>query len=442
MNKFLLPLLLVASTAHAATLERVNCGIGPTASTKAELENAQRTVDDARTDPAHPLVLADALADLAWVVSRTPPWVLGKPENSGELIGQARDIWAQAKPDPALAAQLQERGRRYATAGRCALAKPVLQVSLDMAEKTQGKDGQQTLEAVNDLLRVALAQNDSATVKALAPRVVESPEAQQKLRINLGNLYEDLGDFYYHGEEYAKAEPLTRRSLELARQDKALSQKLTYKLASVYYGELRYAEAEALIAPFKSDWQPAEPQAGRQRTRDRMAEMVRAGNLAGALALGEQALEQHLAEAASSAAAFAEAEATFKSSPKSGPVHDKALADGRKAHARAASDNLAAGAMLNYLGEIHHAMNELSKAETLYLQAQARLGTAEGFVAPEATRNTSDLAILYRMRGEPERALPLQEQVLKKLLPLLGSEHPDVLESQRELALIRQALQR
>jgi hypothetical protein len=40
------------------------------------------------------------------------------------------------------------------------------------------------------------------------------------------------------------------------------------------------------------------------------------------------------------------------------------------------------------------------------------------------------------MRGDVARALPLQQQVLDELLPLVGEDHPDVQEARAELALL------
>jgi tetratricopeptide (TPR) repeat protein len=454
LKKYILPLLLAASAGHAAPLDRVFCSpVLPIWNkteldqARLELDKAQRARDDAQAHPDQPLLVANALSDLAMATTTMSgdPANLTRYSGSGvELIRQARGIWSQAPLDPDLAVQLQERGRRYALKGRCALAQPVLQLSLEIAEKTKGKEARQTLEAVNDMLRVSLALRDSAAVNALAPRLVE--DGEDKPWINVDHLYEDLADFYYRGEDYAKAEPLVRKSLELAKsrtsQDPALERRLNFKLASIYYEQLRYAEAEALVAGLKPVFRLPEPEAGRRRTREQMAQMVRAGDMAGALALGERAREQYEADAASSQTVLAEAEATYNSSPKSGPVWNKAVMELRTAAARANSDMQHAAKMLGYLGEIHHARNELAQAEKLYLQAQERFARVKGGLSLDATRTETDLAILYRMRGEPERALPLQEEALKAMLPLLGSEHPDVLETQDELALIYKALKR
>jgi len=51
-----------------------------------------------------------------------------------------------------------------------------------------------------------------------------------------------------------------------------------------------------------------------------------------------------------------------------------------------------------------------------------------------------DLAILYRTKGEPARALPLLQEAMKTMLDQLGPDHPDVLEGEAELARIHKAL--
>jgi hypothetical protein len=450
MNKYLLVLLLAASTANAAPLGRVvGCNPGYGNGNNAAVEKALRALADAQADPADRLAEAQALADLADAVttaSGNQAFVWKNAGSGVQLIERARAIWTQAGPAPSLAAQLQARGRQDALLRRCALAHPVLLSALEMFDRTRGVQDPQSLEAVNDLLRVSLALDDQKTVSALAPRLLEGLDKQAGVGIGLADLYEDLGEFYYRTEENEKAESMARRSLELAKaaspQDPARIRRLTYQLASVYYAQLRFAEAEALLAQYPPQFALREPEAGRKRVKEQMAGMVHAGDLKGALAVGERMLGQYESELDSSQAARAEAEATYLSAPKAGPQHDKAAAQLGEAKGRANADRLNLARMQGYVGELHYALNELDAAEAMYLKARAQFEKTGAVRQIEAVRIATDLAVLYRGRGEPERALPLQEAALKAMLPALGSEHPDVIESQDELALLYKALKR
>jgi tetratricopeptide (TPR) repeat protein len=90
-----------------------------------------------------------------------------------------------------------------------------------------------------------------------------------------------------------------------------------------------------------------------------------------------------------------------------------------------------------YLGEILHAMGEFDGAAAAYEAALAGFGEMRTPPWRDRVRTRSDLAILYRMRGDSARALPLQQQVLDELLPLMGDHHPDVQAARAELALLR-----
>ncbi|MGB9110510.1 MAG: tetratricopeptide repeat protein, partial [Telluria sp.] len=82
-------------------------------------------------------------------------------------------------------------------------------------------------------------------------------------------------------------------------------------------------------------------------------------------------------------------------------------------------------------------MGDLDGAASAYEAALAGFAEAGSVSWQDRTRTRSDLAILYRTRGDVARALPLQQQVVDELLLLVGEDHPDVKEARAELALLR-----
>jgi tetratricopeptide (TPR) repeat protein len=142
----------------------------------------------------------------------------------------------------------------------------------------------------------------------------------------------------------------------------------------------------------------------RLRVRDDMIAMVRAGKLKSALAMGETQL------------ALQEAEL------KAGRGNAVELAG-----------------LVTEISELQHALKRMALAEAGYLRAIALYSDVR-FEYPEMLRPTLDLAILYRGQGKPALALPLQLAAYPKLLAWLGPDHPDVIESEAELAHLHLAL--
>ena len=72
----------------------------------------------------------------------------------------------------------------------------------------------------------------------------------------------------------------------------------------------------------------------------------------------------------------------------------------------------------------------------MYLRALGILEQLNQRKTLPAARVLSDLGLLYRARGQNEKAQSYQTQALEVLLPVLGREHPDVIECEAELAFL------
>ncbi|MES2297735.1 MAG: tetratricopeptide repeat protein [Pseudomonadota bacterium] len=142
----------------------------------------------------------------------------------------------------------------------------------------------------------------------------------------------------------------------------------------------------------------------RLRLRQDMIALVRAGKLKSALALGEAQLAVN--------------EATWEAGGKVAVEFAGLLTD---------------------VSELHQALHHVGTAEAGYRRAISLYSNVQ-YEYPEMLRPTVDLAILYRSRGKPELALPLQLSAYPKLLAWLGPEHPDVIESEGELVQLHQTL--
>lgn len=448
MKQFLLPLLLAAaSTACAAA--SLDCQT-PTARPDVNaIARAEAQLASARAQPDQ-LALADALANMAAATASQQGSATRKPQGRDsalDLLGRAQLLWLAAPPDPALARSLSERGRGHIAARHCALALEVLETALTVSDKAGGKDDPLTLAILRDLIQVAAALDDDPTLNTLGGRLAASLSADPSplASSNLG-AYLALNAYFYRTENNAPAEQLMTRLLERARsanpQDAALIRRLTDELASVYYAQLRYKEAQALIG--------ARPQPAAHDPRQRvhlqaeasMAARVRSGNLTGALSLGEATLAFYESERARMASVLADAAARQEGSVKEGRRSDAEAEKNKLALARNDSRWLQSriADMQGKVGELQHALGRHAAAQALYESALGNYVFPDTLQVYEVARIRADLALLQRTRGDFGAALALQQQVQQRLLPLLGTQHPDVREAEKEIAALQAAL--
>jgi tetratricopeptide (TPR) repeat protein len=447
---FLLSLLLLGAIAGAAAANPPSCALpltdpDPSAVRRAEIALASATAAPGEQE----LLLAAALADLAGATGRQPgaarPAAGRTP--AFDLLERAQSIWARARPTPDLARTLQDRGRMLRAWNQCALAASVLGSALAVSDNAGAVGEAPAASIMRDAVLVAAAMGDDPTMNSLAPRLVTAlaadpaPLAKDNLDAYLAVL-----TYYYNTEDNTRAEQVALRLLAHARAvpapDRALLRRLNYELASIYYAQLRYKEAEALVAA-----QPT-PFAGRvghhaaiKDTETRMIALVRGGDLAGALALGQDALTLYEAKRDSAATALTAAEVALEASAGAGAPApaQKSLRD-QVATARQERNiyQAALASTQGQVGELQHALGRHALALALYQQSLASYEVSGygGLRIYEVLRVRSDLGLLYRARGETAKALALQQQVRTELLPLVGPQHPDLLETEREIAIL------
>ena len=136
----------------------------------------------------------------------------------------------------------------------------------------------------------------------------------------------------------------------------------------------------------------------RQRVRGEMIGLVRAGKLKSALVLGETLLASKQVES--------DAWGT---------------------------DAVELAGLLTEVSELQQALQRMRSAEAGYLRVIKPYSQVQ-YQYPEMLRPAVALAIMYRSQGKSAQALPLQLAAYPQLLAWLGPEHPDVIESEGELA--------
>jgi hypothetical protein len=459
--KRLLPLLLAAAFGHAhAALDATACKPRYKALPPGAIQEASGRLAAARSQPGEQqLVLAGALADLALLSARqngSPDIATDGNPAAAELLRQALAIWHAAPPSVTLAGTLQTRGVAFFDSQQCQLGREVLESALRQSSAAAGPNDRESVAIAHDLLRVGLAQRDEALVRGLAPVAKAALDARrQPLDPQDEQTVLALVDYFYSQpgaspQDLQLAEQLAQRGLALTTPGTATSARrlLSYWLVSIYYAQLRYAEGEALRAQLAGD--RPDPFARKDEYGRRQAELiglVRKGELQAALGIARQQVEQYQQTFEASREALVQAEAAqVQAQAQAKTQQDPALAKAAmtqavsaiaKAHARHRSNTIMLAKVRSYLGEILHAMGDLDGAGSAYESALAGFAEAGSFSWKDRTRTRSDLAILYRMRGDVARALPLQQQVLDELLPLVGEDHPDVQEARAELALLR-----
>jgi hypothetical protein len=454
--KRLLPLLLAAAFGHAhAALDATACKPRYNALTPGAIQEASGRLAAARSQPGEQqLVLAGALADLALLGARqngSPDIATDGNPAPAELLRQALAIWNAAPPSATLAGTLQTRGQALFNSQQCQLGREVLESALRQSSAAAGPNDPASVAIAQDLLRIGLAQRDDALVRRLAPAAKAAldartqpldPQDEQTVLALIDFFYSQPGD---RPEDLQQAEHFAQRGLALSTAGTATSARrlLSYHLVRIYYAQLRYAEGEALRVKLAGDRPDPYGASPVRRQQDELVALVRKGDLKAALDMArlQQARRQQLHEASRQALAQAEAaEAQVKAQQEPVQANAATLQAQRSTLQARSRQN---GALIDlaktrsYVGEILHAMGDLDGAAAAYEAALAGFAEAQSKGWQDRTRTRSDLAILYRTRGDAARALTLQQQVLDELLPLLGEDHPDVQEARAELALLR-----
>jgi hypothetical protein len=467
-TKRFLPLVLVllaAAAGHAdAALDVMACAQGRSNLPSGAILEASSRLAAARSQPGEQqLVLADALTRLALLSGRqsgSPDIAADGNPAPSELLRQALAIWNAAPPSTALARALQAHGQEFFNSQQCLLSREVLESALRLSSAAAGPNDAVSVSISQDLLRIGLAQRDEALVRRLAPTAKGALDARtQPLDPQDEQTVLALADFYYRQpddkdkQELQMAEQLAQRGLALTTAGTATSarRQLSYRLASIYYAQLRYAEGEALRAQLAGNGpDPFARKDAFGRQREELIALVRKGDLKTAAGMGMGMVDRHAQALDASRRALAEAELAraglLENKTQAGPAEEQAqvqrnIAQAERAVGQARARRNAAVISLaqvrSYLAEILHAMGNLDSAAAAYESALAGFEEAQSKGWQDRSRTRSSLAILYRTRGDAARALTLQQQVLDELLPLLGEAHPDVQEARAEIALLR-----
>jgi tetratricopeptide (TPR) repeat protein len=93
----------------------------------------------------------------------------------------------------------------------------------------------------------------------------------------------------------------------------------------------------------------------------------------------------------------------------------------------------------NNLALLYKAKGEYDKALPLYEQTLTARERVSGAEHPDTLVSRNNLALLYKAKGEYGKALPLYEQTLAARERILGAEHPNTLNSRNNLALLYKA---
>ncbi|MHA4866102.1 tetratricopeptide repeat protein [Duganella sp. PWIR1] len=443
MMKILTAAILMATSAllHAAAMDPapLNCStFNPTAK-PTPLADAERALQAARGDS---LAEANAMYVLA-----EAKYFSRDPAGGDAMIKQANAIWNEQPATVQLAVSLQSYARKLIKLNNCALASPLLHTTLSIAERAPESDEALVYGVLSDLMQVEVARRNVAAVTQNAPRLLAYWQRNGDPADSIAApVYRRMIDLYYKDAQYTLAEPLATRNLNNGEQrygagHAALIERLL-DLASVYYGQLRYAEGEAAFMRAAAISAKVDPRGAtrfapgaQQQLEDEMRRRYNQGDTAGALALGEQEVRQ-LAQALEADMQALQVATTARDAQPPGPTPRPALvAAALRARIKVASSEKALAAMRVRVAEILHAQQRYDQAQALYLQALD--GYARYGADPlETAAVKSDLAMLYRARGNDTAALPLQAESFEILLLAYGISHPDVVDSAGELAAI------
>jgi tetratricopeptide (TPR) repeat protein len=352
------------------------------------------------------------------------------------LAETAFGLWDTLPDSAVLALDLQQRAAKLNTHNNCALARPLLVLALEISDRALGAAAPQTISVLADLMSQDARQHNLEGISAHGARLADawSHSGEPPVAIT-APVYHALVEVYYRAQRYALAEPLARhalRSAELAYgENNGHVAAWLDEIASLQFAEMRTEEALATLERAKKirnkpQWPQTEYTIQKQ-IEEQMRKLFRNGEVDAALNLGERELsklEQALSE-----------DQQVQDIISATPMPSGADANSRERLNRHATF---AAAMQVRVAELHHSRRRYALAEPLYQQALARYvssGADELVIA--AAR--SDLAMLYREQADYQRALPLQLQALDAMLPAYGPDHPDVIDSAAELALIYKA---
>jgi tetratricopeptide (TPR) repeat protein len=273
-------------------------------------------------------------------------------------------------------ASLYNLGALYRRVGAYAKAEPLLRTALELREQV-----------------VTEARSKQDGLGDLRKRMGMDKDLEGATDSMYGQLLTMLGEIYLEAGDYAAAEPLYRRGLDVERR--AQGEKhwhcalILNELATLYWRTGDYTRAEALYREAQEiDRQRnphGPPDAGLLNNLARL--LYETDNYKGAESLYRQALESQ--------------------------------------HRHHGGEDPGDATILDNLALCYTDMGEFAKAEPLYLQALKLKRTDPGDKHPRYAASLNNLAYLHQKRGEYSKSEPLYRQALEIYRPTLGEAHPE-----------------
>jgi CHAT domain-containing protein/Tfp pilus assembly protein PilF len=271
-------------------------------------------------------------------------------------------------------------------AGKYSDAVPLAIQSLDLREKVD-PNNLHTAESLQELVTLYNRMGDYAKAEPLCKRALqiyekalgpEHPVATQCLD-NLATIYQEMGD-------YAKAEPLFQRALKLVTES-AERDALSNKVELKGFGP-EPPDAERVKALLNL---------GTARSLDLLAELYRAMR------------------------DYAKAEPLFQRALK---IRETALGP----------EDLVTAMSLNSLALLYLDMGDYAKAEPLFQRSLKICEKARGPEHPDTASSLNNLAVVYENMGDYAKAEPLHQRALKIREKALGHDHSYTAQSLNNLA--------
>jgi tetratricopeptide (TPR) repeat protein len=430
----------VAQAALAADLKA--CAHLKRAYPGTSVQQAQSNLRDAQNG-SDPLLKAEAMYALAEI-----RYFGADVKGGDELVSQANAIWTGLPPTVPLALRLQDEAKKLMQAGDCRSAATTLKTAVSIAERAVPADESITYSILGDLVSYQAASANLATLKQTAPRLIAYwQKAGEPADSVSAPVYRRMVELYYQEEQYEPAAQMAQRNLRNGEQvygteHAALIPRLD-DLAIAYYALLRYQDGEAAAERAAAIYQKTNPNGkarfvlgGQQKLESEMRRRYNQGDVAGALALGEQDIRRQQQQLDMDAQALHVAVTALEQEQVLARRAPLQTAE-RRARTRLMYAERPLAALRMNVAEILHAQQHYDQAQAMYQQAID--GYARSSADPlEAAGAKSALATLYRTRGNADEALRLQSEALEQLLPAFGPDHPDVIDSARELSMIYQ----
>ena len=277
---------------------------------------------------------------------------------------------------------------------------------------------------------------------------------QDRMRFaEAGQLLHQTADYLYERGQYAEAEPLLKRAMEVRREalgerhpDYAAS---LNDLASLYHAMGRHAEAEPLYHRAMEVRREAlgERHPDYAASLNDLAELYRAtGRHAEAEPLYQRAMEvrrealgERHPDYAASLNDLASLYSVLGRHAEAEPLLKRAMEVRREALGERHPDYAAS---LNDLASLYHAMGRHAEAEPLLKRAMEVRREALGERHPDYADSLNNLASLYYVLGRHAEAEPLYQRAMEVYREALGERHPAYAASLNNLASLYYAMGR